>query len=1225
MLASFFSYSQYPASGVKQRLGWQTTGDGLVYRGAIADTATINPGGLNNAWMLLDTVNGNLYAYREHWWQLVSGGGGGGISMPFDSVTFNINEGDASEQELKYSAEKGYLQYGGLDSVQIPLLPGIWYVRNDTSVTIPKGTVVRATGTLGASGRIKVKHMIANGSIPAMYVLGIAMKDIAVGADGYVMTQGKIRKVNTTAYSNGAVLYADVDTLGGLTQTEPGNGYLKLPIAFVVHSASNGTLAVRVNPGSSLYDLHDVDTTGRVNGSVLRYDSALKYWKASTTAGIVAGDTSVFARDFQISGTSGQVTYFNGSNTVTGDANLTWSAANRTLGINTTTTSGANIIIKNTQEPVRNAAWLPNQTFGADTTNWTRGTGWTFNGTQAVATAATGALTYTTLPDTIISGRAYEVTYTLASYSAGSVTVAVGNATFALPAHNVTANVVLLTPTSATGGFRFTTSTFTGNLDNVAVVEVRNPAPTLIAGQDDGSATLYAETVTPNSTSYAVGGGGKWTTQVQNFFLGSNAGLYNTTGFSNSFIGFNAGSSNTTGYSNFFMGSRAGESNTIGLQNTFLGDQAGRFSTTGSNNVYIGRQSGFNATTASDNIFMGFQTGLNNNASSNIFIGSQSGTNNTTGTQNVYIGSTSGIFNTTSSFGVNIGSNAGRENTTGNSNVNIGISAGRTNRVGAQNIMVGENAGNSNKGSLNIFFGQNTGNNGTTADTLVGSSNVLIGENAARNIATSASGNLVLGNSVNLPTGNGSNQVVIKNLIFGTGASGTGTTIQTTAKAGINVNNPQSTLDVEGNMAIGATYSGTTAAPTNGLIVEGNTGIGTSSPQRRLHITGTVRVDTLTRDVPTRIVGADADGDLAAVTLGTGLSIASGTLKTSAILPADTSVFARDWQINGTGGYVPKFTTSSTIANSALYNPSGNKIMLGHTSGNSLTNNLEIHSASNDAIAQPSLDIYLGNNNFDDYTPYVQLYRNRSTTLGGVTKVNNGDWLGRLTFQGADGTTYIRGAQIYAITDGTINTNSMPTALRFATNPGDQIQPLNRMSITSTGRVGIGTTSPARTLHVEGEARISDLTTDTPTRIVGADADGDLGAITLGTGLSISSGTLNASGITSVYIPINLFSPGDTVTNTTNAKNFFLVHSGLNGYCIDSYTVKAIAGTGTADIQLDKNGTGGNLQAISGTTVYTKDTNIALVTGDYIRGQVFDISGTLIGLGLTLEIKATCN
>lgn len=62
-------------------------------------------------------------------------------------------------------------------------------------------------------------------------------------------------------------------------------------------------------------------------------------------------------------------------------------------------------------------------------------------------------------------------------------------------------------------------------------------------------------------------------------------------------------------------------------------------------------------------------------------------------------------------------------------------------------------------------------------------------------------------------------------------------------------------------------------------------------------------------------------------------------------------------------------------------------------------------------------------------------------------------------------------------------------------------------------RVGIRTDAPARDLHVNGEVRISDLITDTPTLIVGADGDGDLGAITLGSGLSITSGTLDISGV----------------------------------------------------------------------------------------------------------------
>ena len=65
---------------------------------------------------------------------------------------------------------------------------------------------------------------------------------------------------------------------------------------------------------------------------------------------------------------------------------------------------------------------------------------------------------------------------------------------------------------------------------------------------------------------------------------------------------------------------------------------------------------------------------------------------------------------------------------------------------------------------------------------------------------------------------------------------------------------------------------------------------------------------------------------------------------------------------------------------------------------------------------------------------------------------------------------------------------------------------------TTSGSLGVRTTSPQRLLHVNGEARITDLTTDPPTRIVGADADGDLAELALGGGLSISSGVLSATG-----------------------------------------------------------------------------------------------------------------
>ena len=171
---------------------------------------------------------------------------------------------------------------------------------------------------------------------------------------------------------------------------------------------------------------------------------------------------------------------------------------------------------------------------------------------------------------------------------------------------------------------------------------------------------------------------------------------------------------------------------------------------------------------------------------------------------------------------------------------------------------------------------------------------------------------------------------------------------------------------------------------------------------------------------------------------------------------------------------------------------------------------------------------------------------------------------------------------------------------------------------------GFNTATPQRRVDVNGTVRIRTLVTDTPTRIVGADADGDLNQIKLGAGLVLNTDTLNAVS-PAYYFDINLFTPGVAVANTVNSTNFFTVPAGLNGWCIDSYTAKAFSGTGSVDVQIDKNGLAANAQSMSGTTVYTKDTNISLSTGDYIRAQSFNLSGSLTGLGVTIEIKKTCN
>lgn len=72
------------------------------------------------------------------------------------------------------------------------------------------------------------------------------------------------------------------------------------------------------------------------------------------------------------------------------------------------------------------------------------------------------------------------------------------------------------------------------------------------------------------------------------------------------------------------------------------------------------------------------------------------------------------------------------------------------------------------------------------------------------------------------------------------------------------------------------------------------------------------------------------------------------------------------------------------------------------------------------------------------------------------------------------------------------------------------------LRVTNTKRTGIRTNSPQRDLHVAGEVRVTDLDTDPATRIVGADADGDLDAVLLSDELAITSGTLGTNFSTTI-------------------------------------------------------------------------------------------------------------
>jgi hypothetical protein len=308
ILASSIAFAQYPATGNKQRLGYQSTGDGLVFRGRSNDTMALKPSSLNNAYHLFDTVNNVLFSYikTKGGWQFNNSDTvivNNNFSQPVDSLFFktSVSPNNVDTAKMRWDYELGTVVLGMYDKVPNEIgFKNFWLVKNQTGSTITKGSIVYANGTVGASGRITVAKFIANGTIDAKLLLGITAHDLSNGEDGYVISFGKIRQVNTDTFAAGALLYPSPTTAGVWTDVEPVAPNIDMPIGFCINShINNGTISIRVASGYALHELHDVAITSPSANASLYYSGGL--WR-DTTAALLVSDTTSMLTNYYRSG-----------------------------------------------------------------------------------------------------------------------------------------------------------------------------------------------------------------------------------------------------------------------------------------------------------------------------------------------------------------------------------------------------------------------------------------------------------------------------------------------------------------------------------------------------------------------------------------------------------------------------------------------------------------------------------------------------------------------------------------------------------------------------------------------------------------------------------------------------------------------------------------------------------------------------------------------------------
>jgi hypothetical protein len=218
--------------------------------------------------------------------------------------------------------------------------------------------------------------------------------------------------------------------------------------------------------------------------------------------------------------------------------------------------------------------------------------------------------------------------------------------------------------------------------------------------------------------------------------------------------------------------------------------------------------------------------------------------------------------------------------------------------------------------------------------------------------------------------------------------------------------------------------------------IPGNVGIGTSAPLSTFHIAATGECKLIIGNEQT-----NTDG-----------------IKRSAIIKkADNNL-----EIRATESTVASETifTRTTSAESARIDSSG-RLLVGTSTARSFNNALTTPRLQLEGLDVSQASFGLARNSANTGGPVIGFGKSRGTVAGSMTAVIAQDDLGRIQFQGADGTQLQQAAEISAHVDGTPGTNDMPGRLVFSTTADGAASPTERMVIKSNGdiRINQNTTS----------------------------------------------------------------------------------------------------------------------------------------------------------------------
>lgn len=539
----------------------------------------------NNSWTIAGTsaVWGNITGILSNQTDLQNALN---AKVPYSGATANVDLGENAllaeylsiDTATTHVTDVGEIVWNAIDGTfDMGLLNGVTlqagqelHFYGKASGAIGNGQAVMFAGVEGDHLLMSLADAATINANP-QYFIGIATQDFANNDFGYVTVLGKVRNLDTTAYSLGAVLYYDSTNAidGKLTTTMPIAPNAKIEVAAVVRvHATQGSLMVRPHIMPKLNQIQDVYIADPANNHGLFYDLANGYWRNTSIASVLgytpqaqlngtgfvkaSGTTITYDNSTYLSASDAASTYLPLiGGTLTGD--LTISSANPkllltdtdnnpdysiqnyngTFKISDETNSADRFFIYSTGIGYYNGHFKANKLYveGGLSTQFIKGDGTLDTNTYLTATSLdgylaksggtmTGDLNFYTLKTTRVGGNAYirgnwEGTYWGLGAAATGHTIIIDQVDFSTGAYESITDVNLMLGTRtvvhsgnvATYALPITGGTVTGSITATSFVKSGGTSTQFLMA--DGSVTTLSSPVTGSGSAGYIP---KWTT-----------------------------------------------------------------------------------------------------------------------------------------------------------------------------------------------------------------------------------------------------------------------------------------------------------------------------------------------------------------------------------------------------------------------------------------------------------------------------------------------------------------------------------------------------------------------------------------------------------------------------------------------------------------------------------------------------------------------------------------